>query len=117
MIEKRLKKLWKLSVLIGIRQLYFLGRNLYLLAYQPYLTLKVLKDQRDKSQLALLAVTAITPTIVYILARIIWDLISYHRILWLTGKVFLTAAGIQTVVLLYLGFWVWRVIKGEKNVD
>ena len=115
MIEKRLKNIWKLSVLIGVRQGFFLGRNIYELYYQPYLTIKEIIDKRDKSQIFLVAVAAITPTIAYILARIVWDLAKYHQILPMTGRVFLLAAGIQAAVLVYLGYWTLEVLKKNGN--
>jgi len=114
MIKKRLKKLSKLGILIGTRQFYFLGRNWYLLSYQPYLTLKDIYEKRDKSQMVLMAITALTPAIVYILARIIWDLVKYQRLLLVTGRVFVAAGVIQTIVLLYLGYWILMVIKNDK---
>lgn len=111
MIGKRLKNLCKLTTLIGLRQGYFLGRNIYKLYYQPYLTIKELVDKRDKSQIFLVGLAAVTPTIIYIVARVIWDLVKYQRLLLLTGRVFLVAAGIQTLVLGYLGYWTYQVLK------
>ena len=40
MIKKRVKKIFELTVLISVRQIWGLLCNLYLLSYQPYLTLK-----------------------------------------------------------------------------
>jgi hypothetical protein len=114
MIEKRLKNLSRISTLIATRQLYFLGRNWYLLMYQPYLTLKEIYKKRDKSQIFLLAVTALTPAIIYSVARIIWDLMKYQRLLFVTGKVFLAMVGIQILVLGYLGYWTLQVLIKEE---
>jgi len=114
MIGKRLKKLSKLSLLIGVRQIYFLGRNWYSLWYNPFLTIKEIKDKRDKSQIFLLGLTALTPAFIYILGRIIWDFVKYQRLLMMTGRVFWVAGGIQTVVLIYLGYWTLQVIKKDK---
>lgn len=114
MIEKRLKNIWKLSLLIGVRQGYFLGRNIYELYYQPYLTIKDIIEKRDKSQTFLIGLAAIMPTIVYILARVIWDLLKYHQVLPMTGNVFLAAAGIQVAVLIYLGYWTLEVLRKER---
>lgn len=111
MIKKRLKKLSKLTALIAVRQGYFLGRNIYELYYQPYLTIKNIIDKQDKSQAFLIGVTAMMPSIVYVLLRIIFDLLWYQRIVLVTGRVFVVAVGIQVVVLMYLGFWTWKVIK------
>lgn len=114
MIGKRLKNLSRLSGLIIARQGYFLGRNWYLLTYQPYLTLKEIYQKRDKSQIFLLGVTALTPAIIYCVVRIIWDLFKYHRLLLVTGKVFGIAVGMQILILAYLGYWTLQVIKKEK---
>jgi hypothetical protein len=114
MIKRRLKNLSKLGILIGTRQAYFLGRNWYLLTYQPYLTLKEIWDKRDKSQMFLITLTALTPAIVYVIARVIWDLAMYHRLLLVTGKVFIAAGVVQTIVLLYLGYWIIQVLRKEN---
>lgn len=114
MIKKRLKKLSKLGILIGARQSYFLGRNWYLMVYQPYLTIKEVWEKRDKSQMFLMAISALTPAIVYIIARIIWDLFKFHRLLLVTGRVFAVVVIIQAMVLAYLGYWVIQVLKKEK---
>ena len=82
--------------------------------YQPYLTLKELWEKRDKSQMLLMAVTALTPAMVYIIARIIWDLIEYHRLLLVTGRIFIAAVAVQAAVLLYLGYWILEVWRREK---
>ena len=113
MIEKRLKKLGKLSILIGIRQIYFLIRNWYLIFREPYLTLKEIKDKQDKSQFVLIIASALSPIWVYIAARIGWDLWKYQRVVWLTGNVFTAVMGIQILILGYLLFWTFRVLREE----
>ena len=84
------------------------------MSYQPYLTLKDIYKKRDKSQIFLVALTAISPAVIYVAARIIWDLAKYHRLLLVTGKVFIAAAVIQAAVLIYLGYWTWQVLRREK---
>lgn len=113
MIIKRLKKVLGLGILIGIRQGYFLLRNIYELYYQPYLTIKELINKRDKSQIFLISLAAMTPSIVYVLARLVWDMVMYQRLLIMTGKVFLVAGGIQLLVLSYLFYWTFRVLKSK----
>lgn len=114
MIEKRLKKLWKLTVLISARQIYLLGRNWYLLVTQPYLTVKQIKDSEDKSQIFLILLTAISPVVVYVVARVVWDLVKYQRLLMLTGKVFLGMGMVQMIIFIYLGYWILMVIRKDK---
>lgn len=109
MIRKRVKKLFKLTSLISIRQGYFLGRNWYELMREPYLTIKALKESRDKSQIFLISLTALAPLFIYIIARIIYDLIRYHSLLVVTGGVFKLAVLVQGLILVYLGYWTIKV--------
>lgn len=109
MIKKRVKKLFKLTTLISVRQGYFLGRNWYELMREPYLTIKALKESQDKSQIFLISLTALAPLFVYIIARIIYDLIRYHSLLMVTGGVFKLAVLIQGLILIYLGYWTVKV--------
>lgn len=111
MIVKRLKKLWGLWILICVRQGYFLGRNVYNLYYRPYLTIKKILAEEDKSQIFLIGVATITPTIVYVILRVIYDLLMYGRLVVVTGNVFTLALIVQVMVIVYLGYWVLMVIR------
>ena len=111
MIIKRLKKLWKISGLIAIRQGYFLARNWYLIFREPYLTLKAIKDKGDKSQFFLVSATALAPIWIYILARIAYDLVVFQKMIWITGRAFLVIGIIQLIILGYLAYWSLRVIR------
>lgn len=113
MIKKRVKNLFKLGSLIGIRQGYFLGRNWYELMREPYLTLNSLKESRDKSQIFLISLTALAPLFLYIIARIIYDLLAHGGLIMITGKGFQIAILAQGFVLLYLCYWTIKVIKGK----
>lgn len=114
MIEKRIKNIFILIGLIVIRQLYFLGRNWYLMISMPYLTLKEVLVKKDKSQLFLISLSALWPVLAYVLARIVWDLIHYRQMIWLTGKGFETTLVIQAIILGYWLFWVVSVLRKEK---
>lgn len=111
MIVKRLKKLWQLWILICVRQVYFLGRNIYNLYYRPYLTLKKIKDEEDKSQILLISLTALTPLYFYVILRVTYDLLKYGRIVLVTGNVFTAAIGIQAILLGYLLYWTLMVLR------
>lgn len=111
MIGKRLKNLSKLGILIGIRQGYFLAVNIYEIYYQPYLTIKNLIEKKDKSQIFLIIMAALTPVILYGAMRVIYDLIKYGRLVPLTGNVFWMMGIIQIAVLAYLGFWTLKVLR------
>ena len=113
MIEKRVKKLFKLGTLLGIRQGYFLGRNLYELLREPYLTLKELREKKDKSQIFLISLTALSPLLVYLFLRIIYDLIKHGSLLLITGPIFKIIVGLEILILSYLSYWSLMVL-GEK---
>lgn len=111
MIRKRVKKIFKLTGLIGIRQAWGLLCNLYLLGYQPFLTLRTIKGKRDKSQFVLVSGVAIMPVIVYVIARICWDYFRYGRILEGVGVVFTVMVLIEGLIFSYLLYWTMRVIR------
>ena len=108
---KRTKKIAKLSILIGIKELWGLGCNLYLLTYQPFLTLRTIRARRDKSQLLLIALVAISPILAYGMARMILDLVMYGRWLKSVGLIFGLTAAIEILILGYLGYWAGVVIR------
>ncbi|KKQ30348.1 MAG: hypothetical protein US68_C0003G0035 [Candidatus Shapirobacteria bacterium GW2011_GWE1_38_10] len=113
MIKKRVKNLFRLTALISVRQGYFLGRNWYELMREPYLTIKALRESRDKSQIFLISLTALAPLFLYVILRIIYDLIRYRSLLIVTGGVFKLAVFIQGLILVYLGYWVIKVFQEE----
>jgi len=80
---------------------------------EPYLTIKALRESRDKSQIFLIGLTALTPLFLYVILRIIYDLIKYHSLLVVTGEVFKLAVLFQGLVLIYLGYWVVKVFQEE----
>lgn len=114
MIKKRIVNIVKLTSLIGIRQGYFLVRNWYNLIKEPFLTIKTIKEKQDKSQIFLIIVTAISPVYIYAAARIVWDLINYGRILWMTGNVFMAMGIVQLGILGYLAFWTLQVLRKDR---
>jgi len=115
MIKKRAKKISQLAVLIGIRQIWGLLCNLYLLVYQPFLTLRTLKKKKDKSQFVLVSGAAITPMIIYVVARICWDYFKYGRVLTSVGMVFAVTVLIEGLIFSYLLYWTGRVIWKNHN--
>ena len=114
MIKKRIKKILKLTELIFVRQIWKLVENLYNIITQPFLALKkiVIRD-RDKSQIFLISIFFLMPTMLYLVARVVWDYYRYGLIIGGLGKFFLIAVIIQIVVLAYLGYWLWKVIKNK----
>lgn len=115
MIKKRIKRIIKLLGLILIRQGWKLGENLYHLINNPFLTLKKLKKDKDKSQIFLITLTLLMPAIFYLTCRIVWDYYHYGLIMAGVGIFFKVMMVIQILFLTYLGYWITKVIK--KNND
>jgi hypothetical protein len=80
---------------------------------EPYLTIKALRESRDKSQIFLISLTALSPLFLYVVLRIIYDLIRYRSLLIVTGEIFKLAMLFQGLVLIYLGYWVFKVFQEE----
>jgi hypothetical protein len=116
MIGKRLKKIGQIAGLIAVRQLWFWGRNLYKMWGQPYLTIRELIDNRDKSQIGLMGVTAILPALFYMAARIAWDIWRYKTLLPGWGNMFIGAMIVEGLVAGYVGYWWWRVARDLKII-
>ena len=111
MIEKRINHLWKLTALIGIRQGYKLGRNIYELFYQPEITIKELIDDFDKSQMVLLIATALIPLFAYLIFRVVWDLIKYGNMAALFGNGLNFVLFLEALIFVYLGYFVVKVLR------
>lgn len=111
MITKRIKRIFKLTVLIAARQIWKLLCNLYHLISEPFLTLKRLIKERDKSQFFLIGLVFLMPIISYFLARIVWDYYRYGLIIKDVGMFFSVSLMVEIILLMYLGFWILRVMK------
>lgn len=111
MIKKRIKKIFKLTILIAVRQIWKLLCNLYHLIREPFVTLRLLIKERDKSQIFLITTIFLMPLIAYFMARIVWDYYRFGLIIDEVGMFFIIAIIIQIGLLLYLGYWVLKVIK------
>ncbi len=111
MIKKRIKNIFKLTILIAARQIWKLLCNLYHLITEPILTIKTLIKEKDKSQIFLITMMVLAPIIVYSLARIIWDYYRYGLIIRDVGMFFGMSVTFEIISLLYVGFWIFRSIK------
>lgn len=101
----------KLSSLIAVRQIYKLGRNCYELIYEPELTLRELVDDFDKSQMFLLILTALTPLFVYIVLRVIWDLVVYGNVAAIFGSGLNFVLFVEALIFAYLGYFLIKILK------
>ena len=113
MIKKRIKNIFKLTVLIAARQIWKLLCNLYHLITEPILTIKTLIKERDKSQIFLISLVFLIPIISYFLARIVWDYYRYGLIVKDVGDIFVIAIILQILLLWYLGYWVLKAARGK----
>ena len=111
MMRKRIKNIFKLTVLIAARQIWKLLCNLYHLITEPVLTIKTLIKERDKSQIFLITIVIISPIAAYFLARIIWDYYRYGVIIRNVGLLFGLSATMEIILLIYMGFWLIRATK------
>jgi len=111
MIKKRIKNIFKLTVLIAARQIWKLLCNLYHLITEPISTIKTLIKERDKSQIFLIIMVVIAPITSYFLARIIWDYYRYGLIIKDVGMFFGMSVTLEIILLSYMGFWLLKAIK------
>lgn len=115
MIKKRIKKIIKLIGLILVRQGWKLGENLYYLATEPFLTIKKIIKEKDKSQIFLLFLVLFMPLISYIGARVFWDHYKYGLVIEGVGKIFIGVLFIQIILLIYLIYWLVRVFQKKHD--
>jgi len=111
MIKKRIKNIFKLTVLIAARQIWKLLCNLYHLITEPILTIKTLIKERDKSQIFLIIMVVIAPITAYFLARIVWDYYRYGLVVKDVGMFFGMSVTLEIILLAYMGFWMIKAIK------
>lgn len=112
MIKKRIKKIGKLLFLIGVGQLWLLFCNIYNYWKWPEVVLAKLK--KDKSQQVLLMLSFLSPIIIYLILRIVWDNYKYGAVLTEIGMIFWIIMSIEAVFLMYLGLGyirgIWKKI-------
>ena len=114
MIKKRIRNIFKLTVLIAARQIWKLLCNLYHLIREPFITLRLLIKERDKSQIFLIGLIFLMPIIAYFILRIGWDYYRYGLVVDGGGIFFTMAIVVQIILFLYLGYWVLRVVKKTR---
>lgn len=116
-MKEKIIKIMKLTFLLTLRQLWTTICNLYLLAEEPFLTIRRIKVKRDKSQVILLGMMFVSPALIYVMVRIITDWWWYRRILMAVGPVFGLIFVVQTSVLAYVLYWVYQVISKNHFRD
>jgi len=108
-MTKRINNLLKLSLLIGVRQGYKLSRNCYELFYEPEITIRELVDDCDKSQIFLIFLTALTPLFLYLIFRVILDLVKFGNIAAIYGTGLNFVLFLQSLIFIYFGYFILKV--------
>ena len=116
-MRERVIKITKLSILLGLRQLWTTICNLYLLVREPFLTIRRIKVKRDKSQVVILGLIFVSPILVYGMARIVTDWWWYRKFLMSVGPVFGVTFLIQMAVFSYVIYWIYQVISKNHFKD
>ena len=91
-----------------VRQTIFLGKNLYHLVLEPEVALKSLIIKKDKSEIFLLTLVLSLPSWGYMASRIVWDKWQYGLMMPRTGVVFQICATLQALVVIFVGWGLWR---------
>jgi len=116
-MKEKIVKISKLSILLVIRQVWTTVCNLYLLVYEPFLTLRKIKVKKDKSQTLILISILASPIVLYVIARLITDLWWYRRILPSVGAVFGLTFLVETIAFGFLFYWTYQVISKNHLRD
>lgn len=113
------KRILRLSFLLLVKEGYLLGRNLYGLLVHPFLTLKRIKREKDRSQFFLLLLVLFSLLGAgggIIITTLILTLIfpSWKNLLWLVGGA-LSLFFLFSFLFLgsWLGYWLFQVKKSE----
>lgn len=116
-VRKTIKRIIKLGGLIGIKEIYLLGRNLLGLIYHPFLTLRRIKKERDFSQTILVAASVSSPVIVVLIITLAAYLVSHFffplpdQLKQILIAFNLAAFLISGAAILYLLYWSFQVIR------
>lgn len=121
-LKKSIKKIIKLSFLILVKETYLLIKNLLGLVYHPFLTLRLIRLNRDFSQMLLILGTGVLPTLITIGLTTIIFLLNYagHPYLWLNFKTIILLGNALSLIIVfgfiaYLFFWTYQVIKKNHS--
>ena len=114
------QKILKYSVLLSIKESYLFSRNLFGLYKHPFKTLRAIFREEDASQFFLLFslpifIIVVGLGVVWLGRRLIhvpkgeWGILTYGGVLGVFVLSFL--------LLLYLGFWFYRVYKSNSKSE
>lgn len=117
-LKKSVKRIFKLSGLITLKEGYLLASNLIGLVYHPFLTLRQIKKRKDKSQTMLIILFISFPLFLSLFLTTVGIIISHFFNLPFINyfKAMALFSDILTLLILslsifYLFYWTIQVIK------
>ena len=116
-LRKSVKKIFKISTLLGIREGYLLTRNLYGIVEHPKLTISRIFRQKDLSQGILIFGLPIGLWFGWIFVLLISRFFIFGRLQfgYLAKASFLASSLFVFVCFLLLGYWTFKVLRKEKE--
>ena len=117
--KKPLKKVFKITVLLGIRETYLLARNVYGMVEHPKMTLNKIVRQRDLSQGVLIFGLPVGLWLAWIFVLLVSRLFIFGRLKFgFLAKASFLASSLITgwclLLIAYCFYLVWKKIKEEK---
>jgi hypothetical protein len=115
MTKERLNRIGKILLAGTVKELWGLGCNIYLMSYQPFLTIKNLLERESRVQKILFGAAALSPTWGYMAARIVLDNYRFGGVLPFVGRGLAATILIEMVILGYVGYWIKRVQNSRRG--
>lgn len=115
--NRSIKKIVKIVLLLGVREIYLFFRNLYGLACHPFLTIRRIRREKDYFQgllvfglpvyfwLAAIVSLAVLRFLIGIRGRLGW---IAHSLFWLVS-------GLTCLICFYLFYWLWLTFFSRKK--
>jgi len=116
-LRKSVKKIFKITTLLGIREGYLLTKNLYGIIEHPNLTLSRIFKQRDYSQGLLIFGLPIGLWLGWIFVLLVSRIFIFGRLQFgfLAKASFLTSSLFVFISFLMLGYWTFKVLGKRKE--
>ena len=116
-LQKSLKKIFKISVLMGIRESYLLVSNLYGIVEHPKLTMSRIVKKRDLSQGILIFGLPITLWFGWIFILLVSRIFIFGQLRFgfLAKTSFLASSLVTLFCLLFLFYYFYGVWKKERK--
>jgi len=116
-LKLKTKKLVKLGVLMGIKESYLFGRNLYGIYAHPFLTTKKIVREKDWSQGILIFGLPVYLWLGWVFILLFSRLFIFRKLQFgiLAKTSFLLCSFSISLLLLFLGYWVFEVWKKGRE--